>query len=424
MDDAIARLRQHRDDDGQRLVHADALQSAGDPRGEFIAVQCELQRLGLGRRTPSWDWIGDALVDFDAIDAKKLRTLRAREKALLDEHEQRWASAALRVVRKVTFERGFISRAAFETDGVTDGAVRALYDAAPLLEALTVRQPQLEVFFEPADQLRELVVPAIGALALSSEDQTALTRLHLQGQPTFDSEALEQEGLRTLLDRWPRMAALTHLTLTQLELDEAKVKQLLTVVGPLLHLELRQNALGPAGARLLAASSKLASLRVLSVLGNALGPKGTTSLAEAPTLQRLEALDLRRNSLGVDGARAVGNAFPELRVLDLTGNSLGHAGLSALTSGKGLGGLRDLCLQQTSLDDEALEVLAAAPLLAHVRVLNLRSNKITDAGAKALAKSRYAKKLVQVNLNNNQVTPAGKKALAESEHLPVARILA
>jgi uncharacterized protein (TIGR02996 family) len=31
-------------DDAARLVHADALTSAGDPRGEFIALQCKVTK--------------------------------------------------------------------------------------------------------------------------------------------------------------------------------------------------------------------------------------------------------------------------------------------------------------------------------------------------------------------------------------------
>lgn len=35
------------DDDGPRMVVADALQAAGDPRGEFIAIQCALAGISL-----------------------------------------------------------------------------------------------------------------------------------------------------------------------------------------------------------------------------------------------------------------------------------------------------------------------------------------------------------------------------------------
>jgi len=37
---------EHPDDDTPRLVYADWLEEHGDPRGEFIRVQCELARMG------------------------------------------------------------------------------------------------------------------------------------------------------------------------------------------------------------------------------------------------------------------------------------------------------------------------------------------------------------------------------------------
>ncbi len=424
---SFRRIRESRADDQLRLVHADQLQAAGDPLGEFIAVQCELHRLGLGRRSPSWDWIGEALVDFEAIDPKRLRTLRAREKALLEEHEKAWVGNALKIASKVTFERGFVARAEVDAGRLEVGDVAKLFDAAPMLEALDVHRVEgefLKACFTPADQLHELVMAAVGASALAREPGTSLKKLHLRGEPSMGHGALEQQGLDELLARWSGLGALEHLTLTQLDIGPERLATILRVTGALQHLDLRQNELGPAGADLLAASPRAAALRILSLLGNALGPRGVTSLAKTPALQGLQGLDLRKNKLGVDGARAVGGAFPNLRVLDLTGNSLGTAGLEALVGGSGLGGLRDLCLQQTSLDDAALAALVESPLLGHLRLLNLRSNKLTDKGAKVLAKAKNAKALVQVNLNNNDVSAAGKKLLSESEYLPNARILA
>lgn len=390
-------------------------------------MQCELHRLGLGRRSPSWDWIGEALVDFEAIDPKRLRTVRAREKALLEEHEKAWAGKALTITSKVTFERGFVARAEVDAGRLEVGDVAKLFDAAPMLEALDVYRVEgefLKACFVPADQLHELVMPAVGASALANVGGTALKKLQLRGEPPMGLRALEQQGLDELLTRWPGLGALEHLTLTQLEIGPARLGRVLQLASGLVHLDLRQNDVGPDGAELLAASGTAKSLRVLSLLGNALGPRGVTSLAKAPQLQGLLALDLRRNKLGLDGARALGAAFPDLRVLDLTGNSLGKAGLEALLGGKGLVGLRDLCLQQTSLDDTAVSALVESPVLGHLRVLNLRSNKITDKGAKVLAKAKNAKALVQVNLNNNELTAKGKKLLSESDALPNARILA
>jgi uncharacterized protein (TIGR02996 family) len=46
------------DDDTPRLVYADWLDERGDPRGEFIRLQCELAKLAVadGRRPKRLGW--------------------------------------------------------------------------------------------------------------------------------------------------------------------------------------------------------------------------------------------------------------------------------------------------------------------------------------------------------------------------------
>jgi uncharacterized protein (TIGR02996 family) len=72
------------DDDGPRLVYADWLTAQGDPRGEFITVQCAL-----------------------AKDPKN-KALRAREKALMRKASA-WTKAARQIGRECVLRRGFVS---------------------------------------------------------------------------------------------------------------------------------------------------------------------------------------------------------------------------------------------------------------------------------------------------------------------------
>src|SRR5688572_7618498 len=74
-----------------RLVYADWLDELGDPQGEFIRVQCELERPGLS--------------------ALKQRQLRERERELLDEHEAEWLEPVAPMKLKTAawrFRRGFV----------------------------------------------------------------------------------------------------------------------------------------------------------------------------------------------------------------------------------------------------------------------------------------------------------------------------
>src|SRR5579884_1340778 len=80
------------DDDAPRLVYADHLEERGDPRGEFIRVQCELARLPEGDR--------------------RRKDLERKERVLLAEHGEEWAGPVQDLVVQSEFRRGFI-------DGVT-----------------------------------------------------------------------------------------------------------------------------------------------------------------------------------------------------------------------------------------------------------------------------------------------------------------
>jgi uncharacterized protein (TIGR02996 family) len=76
----------HPEDDARRLALADRLDQRGDPRGEFIRVQCELEKAR---------WAGGSRPD-----------LERRQSALLDRHYHEWAGPLAAVSPR--FRRGFI----------------------------------------------------------------------------------------------------------------------------------------------------------------------------------------------------------------------------------------------------------------------------------------------------------------------------
>lgn len=75
-------------DDVPRLIYADWLEDRGDPRGEFIRVQCELASL-------------------DGDDPRR-QVLRERERGLLQENEAAWRSALPLGFFHGPFVRGFV----------------------------------------------------------------------------------------------------------------------------------------------------------------------------------------------------------------------------------------------------------------------------------------------------------------------------
>src|SRR5262245_56818171 len=106
-------IRAHPEDDGPRLVYADWLDERGDPRGEFIRVQCELARLPHG-----------------GPDRERLRV---RESELLAAHRSEW-EAPLRALgaTNIAFRRGL-------PEAVTIGAADFFRHAGELFERAPIR---------------------------------------------------------------------------------------------------------------------------------------------------------------------------------------------------------------------------------------------------------------------------------------------
>jgi uncharacterized protein (TIGR02996 family) len=89
-DSFLRTIRERPEDDGPRLVYADWLEEQGDPRGEFIRIQCELARL------PPWD--------------PRRPALEEREADLLAVHDCEWLGQPLSPIIDWTFRRGFVER--------------------------------------------------------------------------------------------------------------------------------------------------------------------------------------------------------------------------------------------------------------------------------------------------------------------------
>src|SRR5438045_2176597 len=118
-------------DDGPRLIYADWLEERGDPRGEFIRVQCELARRG----------------------AQDTARLRARERKLAEAHAKDWLGPLWGMQKNPVFRRGFIEE--------FDGDARKFIEQGALLCRLQpVRRARLR-------RIRPLVEQLAGCPALA-----------------------------------------------------------------------------------------------------------------------------------------------------------------------------------------------------------------------------------------------------------------
>jgi uncharacterized protein (TIGR02996 family) len=174
------------DDDAPRLVYGDWLTERGDPRGELIAVQCELARLA--DETPP---------------SSRLCALRRREAQLLLVHGPRWLATPH--LRSPILRRGFVDEGTLDACRDFDRLAPAIFAAAPLLT-------RLALFWDPD--------PAFAAL-LASPHFARIRGLRLRSV----------ESLESLLRAADEVPHLQHLVIEQCEPSPDLVGRLDALVG-------------------------------------------------------------------------------------------------------------------------------------------------------------------------------------------------
>ncbi|MDP1921756.1 MAG: TIGR02996 domain-containing protein [Myxococcales bacterium] len=305
-------IRKAPDDDRPRQVYADWLMEQGDPRGEFIAVQCELTR-----------------PDLD--DGRRLE-LEARQVSLLSSHGATWLGPLAADAVTASFARGFLDAVTVLDVDSLDAAqatlanepVRALVfasrrrvDVARVLSwpwLATVRSLDFR-------STRGALVP-LGREGLTSLASTrklrGLTSLGFTGQVLGDDGAAQLAGS----DAFP---ALTEFSLTSDTLTSTGVEALTKArwFAGLARLSLSDNELGPDGAELLA-RVRFKRLTRLSLSSNRIGNDGAILLARTSHLATLESLWLASNRINQTGAEALLSAKTLKRArLVLDGNPIG-----------------------------------------------------------------------------------------------------
>ena len=255
------------DDDAPRLVYADWLTERGDPRGEFIAVQIALAK------HPTDD-------------------LRAREAELLKQHKKAWVGR----FGGTKIQHGSTERTWTKTNPTKWEFARGFVDWCSMKSADFARNAPALLEAEP---LRRAHLTDRGVSSLFRVPEIAkLRELDLRRVRLKDSV----KGLANA----SCFAALEVLGLEMCGLGVKATKVLATAkpsrFPKLFALELADNGLGDAGAKLLAEAPLLAQIRWLDLARNQIGPDGARALAESPHLDRIEHLDVFANELGASRA--------------------------------------------------------------------------------------------------------------------------
>lgn len=341
------------DDDLPRLVYADYLDETGDPtRAEFIRVQLELARLGeVGER---------------------FATLARREAELLREGVGGYVPG---VRGKQTFRRGFVE----SLDTTADRLIAAT--GSPLLVA-----PIRELRIRNADN-------AIAELA------------RVPGLDRIETLDLRNNnfGTRGRLARFLELAPLPKLTdlrlsNNQLWSDDVEVLMTSERASQLLSLDLSGNAIGNAGAEVLARAESLRGLRTL--------------------ILRSDDLDIRdRIGLGGTQALAASQTLGELRSLDIGGHVIGEYGIAELARAPGLLNLERIDASFNRIgrgDDPDLADFFSAPTRARLRVWNLAEGRINMRAAEGFAVWNQLETLSELNLERCEWETGARELLAQS----------
>ena len=459
------------DDDVPRLVYADWLEERGDPRGEFIRLQCILA----------------SMPDND----ERRWSLLAREKQLLWLHGKNWAGPLRRQVRQYAFRRGFV-------EAITLGAADFLSKGDDLLRLAPVRQVCL---LDAQDRLADLAdSPLLNRLTgldlrhtngLSAERAAPLLRsprlAGLRSLGLCGTGLVSSPGVRALA-ACPHLTGLTALDLGDERGDEEVRRGWLYRRAQGIYLNtpsiralvespfltgLRSLALsgGPPDGmpfeamQLLLGSRMLAGLRELELqLSWTVQQHGTDSLLrligrspQAAGLRRLRiapktplnpldanwvlpfpreacltvltTLEIERSRLSDSWVAALADgAFPALRTLRLrnceASNRRGiNSNLLALVENPGLLRLSALDLGETPVGPPMIRALTEGQtLLAGLRWLSLSNRKrdgspVGSETVRSLATSPAAAQLVHLDLSNNQVDDSAARALATSPFL-------
>ena len=308
----LAAIAAHPDDDGPRLVYADALLERQDPRGEFIAVQCEAARL-------------------PATDPRR-NELIVRSTQLLEAHRAAWSPLGL----DWQFERGFPSALQVH--------VRALRRHEAALTAIATLR-DLEVRFAtpaPADLEGLLALPLVRRVS------TLRFNWHTPHQLALD---LLQEPWVAKLERlqfsWVMLPERVWQVLGRVESPARQVPALdlmladardefVQLLDPapwprLKWLRLSNGRLGTRGCEALAQAGLCPSLQFLDLSWNRIGKQGATLLARSPLIHQLTSLDFSHCQIGDEGCLAIAEARPSaLRWLSIEHSRATELGVKAL----------------------------------------------------------------------------------------------
>lgn len=321
------------DDENAYLVYADWLEEQGDPRGEFIRIQCQLES--------------------HEVPESLRKELKEREGLLLSEHVGEWLGAELNeeLVRLASpwskqptfeFRRGFLNGVFVAIDEENEIARLLLASpAAKLLERFHILGGMISRSdFESFP--RGDIFPNVRSLRLLDLWEGDMTDVaaYLDRMPNIEELELEvRRADSTPLFEYP-LKRLKLLTVDHLDNYNLQALANNTSLRNLESISFYPHMLEPDDDMAyinrenfvaLCRSSNLPNLQHVEIMCSEIGDEGLRIALETGFLQRLNSLNLCYGTVTDSGARMLAEAdLPNLQYLNLTGNYLTQSGVETL----------------------------------------------------------------------------------------------
>ena len=348
------------DDIATHAAYADWLSERGDPRGEFINVQMQLEDL--------------------TVSAENRKKLQDREKKLLDQHATTWLGGLAGFLldpkpvsqyrkggTRFRFARGWLDSIA--ADSLTVNLSRALVQAPELRLLRELRIEYLayedEDEFEPGPDVGEddpsaplsalqrlPTLPNLRVFYIGEPDEGGQT--HIDGEPAVD-----------IVERMPNLEEL-HLFAHNIDLDRLFSLPL----DKLRHLQVDHCTRYPL--KVLAQNASLSNLTRLAFHPHAMeyedgddgayiGLAGVRALMRSSHLRKLEHLQLRLSDMGDAGIQEFldNGHLKRLKTLDLSGGVVTDAGARLLAASPDIKNLQSLDLSMNRLTQDGIAALQA-----------------------------------------------------------------
>lgn len=353
------------DDPASYMVYADWLEDNGDPRGEFIRIQWQLED--------------------ESIQPAERRKLQEREKALLKNHEADWLEDLADDLINQKGPKDLI--------GGGSGKFYKWELGRGLLDSLHI----------------QYLLPGFAAVLKKSPLASTLRRLVIR----HPSNAYDLEDIEEYADReWneedaPSLKMLNgtkfenmrHFEISENEsmschCDTPNVHNLIKLMPRLETLHLDAHAVNISAIFRM----KLPELRSLTLQHTA-ARYPLEVLAKNESFGKLESLYLWPHAMEFED--------------DEAGAYISFEGFKALCRSKNLPNLKHLHLHLSDVGDKGVDELVNSALFSQLKSLTLRYGIISDDGAKTLSEADLSG-LDELNVAGNFITPAGVKLLKKA----------